>query len=253
MLSSVRDINSKQYNENMANLSSSYLGLKLKSPLIVSSSGLTDSIEKLHIAEESGAGAVVLKSLFEEQINFQAGQLTESSDYPEAADYINYYNKSNSLENYLKLIREARKNLNIPVIPSINCVSSDDWINFAKNIENEGADALEINMFFLPIDKSISAKDAEKVYFDLIEKLTSVVSIPVSLKLGQRFSNLLNLVDNFYKRGVKGVVLFNRFYEPDIDINSMNITPSSVFSSPSDRRYVLRWIEWLMHLLRIYS
>lgn len=226
----------------MANLSTSYLGLKLSSPLILSSSGLTDSIDKLKIAQDSGAGAAVLKSLFEEQINFQAGKLAESSDYPEAADYINYYTRSNSLETYLKLIKDAKSEVSIPVIPSINCVSSKEWIEFARNIEREGADALEINMFFMPVDKKLSPQDAEKVYFDLIEKLVSTLSIPVSIKLGQRFSNLLNLVDRFYNRGVKGVVLFNRFYEPDIDINSMSITPAAVFSSESDRRYVLRWI-----------
>ncbi len=226
----------------MANLSTNYLGLNIKSPLVVSSSGLTDNIEKLKLAEESGAGAVVLKSLFEEQINFQAGQLAQSSDYPEAADYINYYTRSNSLDNYLTLIRDAGKQLTIPVIPSINCVSSKDWISFAKSIENEGADALEVNMFFMPVDKSMSSQAVEDNYLRLVERLTSELSIPVALKIGQRFSNLLNLVDKFYNMGVKGVVLFNRFYEPDIDINTLNITPASVFSSTSDRRYVLRWI-----------
>ena len=196
----------------------------------------------MKIAQDFGAGAAVLKSLFEEQINFQAGKLAESSVYPEAADYINYYTRSNSLETYLKLIKDARSEVSIPVIPSINCVSSKEWIEFARNIEGEGADALEINMFFMPVDKKMTPQDAEKVYFDLIEKLVSLLKIPVSIKLGQRFSNLLNLVDRFYHRGVKGVVLFNRFYEPDIDINSISITPASVFSTDSDRRYVLRWI-----------
>lgn len=226
----------------MANLSTNYLGLNISSPLIVSSSGLTDNIDKLKLAEESGAGAVILKSLFEEQINFQAGQLSESSDYPEAADYINYYTRSNSLDNYLTLIREAGKQLSIPVIPSINCVSAKDWISFAKSIEDEGASALEVNMFFMPIDKTMSSQVVEDNYLELVEKLISSLNIPVSLKIGQRFSNLLNLVDKFYNMGVKGVVMFNRFYEPDIDINTMNLTPASVFSSSSDKRYVLRWV-----------
>ena len=226
----------------MANLASKYLGLELNSPLIVSSSGLTDELDKLKLAEDSGAGAIVLKSLFEEQINFQAGQLAESSDYPEAADYINYYTKSHSLDKYLGLIREAREKLSVPVIPSINCVSSQGWINFAKNIEGAGASAIEINMFFLPADKNLGPAEAEEKYMQLARKLKSELSIPVSLKLGQRFSNLLNIVDRFYNLGIDGVVLFNRFYEPDIDINTMNITPAAVFSSASDRRYVLRWI-----------
>jgi len=226
----------------MANLASNYLGMKINSPLIVSSSGLTDDIEKLKLAEDSGAGAVVLKSLFEEQINFQAGQLAKSSDYPEAADYINYYTRSHSLDNYLKLIRDAGEKLSIPVIPSINCISSDDWIDFAKNIEGAGAKAIEINMFFLPVDKDVTSAAAEDQYMELVRKLKGELTVPVALKIGQRFSNLLNMVDRFYKLGVDGVVLFNRFYEPDIDINSLNITPATVFSSTSDRRYVLRWI-----------
>jgi dihydroorotate dehydrogenase (fumarate) len=226
----------------MSNLNTKYLGFNLKSPLIVSSSGLTDNIDKLKAAEDNMAGAVVLKSLFEEQINHQAGSLHTTSDYPEATDYINSYTKSHSLDLYLNLISQAKKSLDIPIIPSINCITSDDWISFAKSIEGAGADALEINVFFLPLDKKMSAFEAEKLYFTLIEKLKKSISIPIVLKLGQRFSNLLNLVDQFYNRGVEGVVLFNRFYEPDIDINSLNITPASVFSSPEDKRYVLRWI-----------
>lgn len=226
----------------MSDLKCKYLGLDLRSPLIVGSSGLTDNIDKLKAAEDNMAGAVVLKSLFEEQINFQSGALHSTSDYPEATDYINSYTKSHSLDLYLDLIAKAKQKLSIPVIPSINCISSNDWINFARSIESAGADALEINLFFLPTDKKMSSTQAEKLYLDLIERLKKTISIPVSLKLGQRFSNLLHLVDQFYNRGVEGVVLFNRFYEPDIDINSLNITPAAVFSSPDDKRYVLRWI-----------
>jgi len=226
----------------MTSLKSKYIGLDLRNPLIVSSSGLTDNIDKLKSAEDNMAGAVVLKSLFEEQINYQAGTLQPSSDYPEASDYIAYYTKSHSLDNYLNLIRQAKESLDIPVIPSINCVTSDDWINFARNIERAGADALEVNVFFLPVDKNMNPANAEKLYFDLIEKLKKTITIPVSIKLGQRFTNLLYLADQLYNRGVEGVVLFNRFYEPDIDINTLNITPAAVFSTPEDKRYVLRWV-----------
>ena len=226
----------------MASLKTKYLGLELNSPLVISSSGLTDNLDKLRIAEDSGAGAVVLKSLFEEQINHQAGLLAESVDYPEASDYVSYYTKSHSLDNYLKLISSARDSLHIPVIPSINCVTKEDWISFAARIEEAGADALEINVFFLPVDKNITPAAAEKIYFDLIQEVKKTIKIPVSVKLGQRFSNLLNLVDQLCNRGVNGVVLFNRFFEPDIDINTMNISPASVFSTPEDKRYVLRWV-----------
>lgn len=224
------------------NLETNYLGLKLRNPLIISSSGLTDSLDKIKSAAEYGAGAVVLKSIFEEQINYQAGMLSASSDYPEASDYISYYTKTHSLDNYLKLITSAKEATDIPVIPSINCISADDWINFAKNIESAGADALEVNMLFLPVDKTTTPANAEKLYFELVERLRDTLKIPFAIKLGQRFTNLFYMIDQLYNRGTNGVVLFNRFFEPDIDINSMNIIPASVFSNPDDKRNVLRWI-----------
>ena len=224
------------------NLETNYLGLTLRNPLIISSSGLTDSLDKIKAAADYGAGAVVLKSIFEEQINYQAGILLVGSDYPEASDYISYYTKTHSLDNYLKLIRSAKESTDIPVIPSINCVSVDDWINYAKNIESAGADALEVNMFFMPLDKTIRPANAEKLYFELVERLRVTLKIPFAIKLGQRFTNLFYLIDQLYNRGANGVVLFNRFFEPDIDVNSMNIIPASVFSSPDDKRNVLRWI-----------
>lgn len=226
----------------MVKLETKYLGLTLRNPLIVSSSGLADSADKIKKIEDYGAGAVVLKSIFEEQINYQAGVLSEGEDYPEASDYISYYTKTHSLDNYLKLIRTAKESTDIPVIPSINCVSADDWINFAKNIESAGADALEVNVFFLPLDKSSKPVSSEKLYFELVERLRKTLSIPFAIKLGQRFTNLFYIIDQLYNRGTNGVVLFNRFFEPDIDINAMNITPSAVFSSPDEKRNVLRWI-----------
>lgn len=224
------------------NLETNYLGLTLRNPLIISSSGLTDNLEKIEAAADYGAGAVVLKSIFEEQINYQAGVLSVGSDYPEASDYILYYTKSHSLDNYLKLIKSAKESTDIPVIPSINCVTADDWINYAKNIEEAGADALEVNMFFLPLDKVTRPASGEKLYFKLVEKLRKTLRIPFAIKLGQRFTNLFYLIDQLYNRGVNGVVLFNRFFEPDIDVHTMNIIPASVFSNPEDKRNVLRWI-----------
>ena len=226
----------------MEKLKTTYLGLPLTSPLIVSSSSLTSTPDRLREAEDSGAGAVVLKSLFEEQINFYSNTLSENESYPEADDYISYYTRSRGVDEYLNLIRTAKESLGIPVIPSINCISAKGWVDFAKNIASAGADALEINVFFLPTDSKTSSADAEKLYFTLIEKLVKIIDIPVVIKIGQRFSNILYIIDQFYRRGVKGVVMFNRFYEPDIDIETMNIVPSSVFSTESERRYVLRWI-----------
>ncbi|MDO9580799.1 MAG: dihydroorotate dehydrogenase-like protein [Bacteroidales bacterium] len=226
----------------MEKLTTKYLGLTLKSPLIVSSSRLTTTIEHLKEAEESGAGAVVLKSLFEEQINHHIRSLSVSSDYPEADDYIAYYTKSNSVNEYLKLIKDAKKSIGIPVIPSINCFSAKGWTDFARNIAESGADAIEINVFFMPLDRKRSSSDSEKIYFELIEKLKATISIPIALKIGYKFSNILYMIDQFYMREIEGVVMFNRFYEPDIDVNKMEIVPASVFSNSSERRYVLRWI-----------
>jgi len=226
----------------MEKLGVKYLGLILRSPLIVSSSRLTSTLGYLKEAEDCGAGAVVLKSLFEEQINKHIHTLSTSQSYPEADDYISNYIKSHSVDEYLGLIRKAKEILSIPVIPSINCFSSEGWTGFAKNIADAGADAIEINVFFLPLDRKKSSADSEKVYYDLIEKLKKTVKIPIAIKLGFRFSNILHLIDQFYMRKVEGVVMFNRFYEPDIDIDKMDIVPASIFSTEKERRLVIRWI-----------
>lgn len=226
----------------MEKLTTNYLGLKLSSPVILSSSRLTSTVEGLVEAEENGAGAVVLKSLFEEQIMYHVNSLPSSTGYPEADDYITYYTKSHSVDEYLTIIKNAKKKLTIPVIPSINCFSSEGWIDFARIISESGADALEINVFFMPTNRKISSADSEKVYFELIEKLKNKVKIPLVLKIGSRFSNILYMVDQFYMRGVEGVVMFNRFYEPDIDVKKLEIVPASIFSKSDERRNVLRWI-----------
>jgi len=226
----------------MENLTTKYLGLTLKSPLIISSSRLTSTIGQLKEAEDNGAGAVVLKSLFEEQINYHIHSISSSHGYPEADDYLSNYIHDNSVESYLELIRKAKKNLSIPVIPSINCYTSRGWTGFAKNMAEAGADALEINVFFMPTDRKKSSADSEKLYLELIENLKKSVKIPLVLKIGFRFSNILFMIDQFYNRGIEGVVMFNRFYEPDIDINKMEVIPAEIFSQENERRYVLRWI-----------
>ncbi|TVR74791.1 MAG: dihydroorotate dehydrogenase-like protein [Marinilabiliales bacterium] len=225
----------------MPNLEVNYMGIKLKNPVIAGSSGLTASIEKIRTLEEAGAGAVVLKSLFEEQINYEAGSLIMNHDYPEAEDYIRNYTKSNSVENYLSLIEEAKKVVSIPVIASINCITASDWVSFSRRIEEAGADALELNVYYLPTDKFMPPADFENIYYDLVSKVTGILKIPVAIKLGNHFTNLLGLVDRLYALGARGVVLFNRFYEPDIDIDRMKLTSADVFSNPSDLRHVLRW------------
>lgn len=226
----------------MAHLRCSYLGLALRNPVIVSSSGLTDSVEKIKTLEQSGAGAVVLKSLFEEQILHESGFLESNSDYPEAHDYIRSYVQHSSLEDYLKLIRQAKSEVNIPVIASINCTSNTEWVSFASDIEKAGADALEINVYFVPTNKEKSASDYEQLYTELAQRLRATVRIPLSFKLGMYFTNLPSVVNQLANRKIDGVVLFNRFYAPDIDPGQMKITSADVLSTPSDIRQSLRWV-----------
>jgi dihydroorotate dehydrogenase (fumarate) len=224
----------------MGKLTTKYLGFNLNTPLIVSSSRLTSTLENLKTAEDSGAGAVVLKSLFEEQINQHISIVPSLPGFPEADDYISSYTRSHSVDEYLDLIRSAKESLSIPVIASINCYSSEGWIGFAKNIADAGADAIEINVFFMPLDRKKSSSESEKIYLDLIEELKKAINIPIAIKIGFRFSNILYMIDQFYMRGIDGVVMFNRFYEPDIDIKNLEIVPASVFSDENEMRYVLR-------------
>ncbi len=233
----------------MVNLSTSYLGLQLKNPLVVGSSGLTNSIENLIVIEKNGAGAVVLKSLFEEQIHNTASTTIMEDEYsnlyPEAEDYIRNYTHENDVSIYLNLISEAKQKLSIPVIASINCISSSQWIDFAKKIELAGADALELNIGVLPSDPNKNSIENEKIYFDITEKILKTVNIPVSIKLSYYFSSLAKSMITLSWTGIKGLVFFNRFYTPDFDIENMEIKSSFVFSSPSDLSLSLRWVAML--------
>ena len=226
----------------MRTLNTRYLGLELSSPVIAGSSNFTSKVESIIEAEAAGAGAVVLKSLFEEQIVSMAHSLSARESYPEADDYLQYYTRTNSVESYLDLVARARKSVKIPVIASINCFSPKGWIDFAVEIEKAGASALEVNIFFIPVDKHQSCSDSEAVYFKVIDNLRKKLQIPVSVKIGLRFSNLLNFAWQMHNHGASGIVMFNRFYEPDFDINNLNVVPASVLSNPVEQRYVLRWV-----------
>ena len=226
----------------MISLKTSYLGLELENPLIASSSGLTDSAEKVLKLEKAGIGAVVLKSLFEEQINMNAGSaIDQSQDYPEAFDYVKNYVRSENLETYLNLVRSCSEKASIPIIASINCYSGGEWVDFAKRIEEAGADALELNVFIM----NASLKDDsgfDNKHYEIVRNIRKVVSIPVSVKISFYFNNIVHVVDRLKAEGAKGVVLFNRFYQPDINIDKMELTSSEVFSVPSDLHNTLRWV-----------
>lgn len=234
-------------------LSVKYMGLDLKSPLIVGSSGLTNSVEKVKELESFGAGAVVLKSLFEEQILFEADAAGKQNeyDYPEALDYIKSYAKDESINTYLKLIEDCKKQVTIPIIASVNCVTDGEWLNFAQKMEKAGADALELNVSLLPTDIEKSSADNEKLYFALVEQVTKVIKIPIALKMSHYSAGLANLVRTLsWTKKVDAFVLFNRYYNPDIDINTMKITSSGVFSTPGDIAASLRWVAVLSDKIR---
>lgn len=233
----------------MVNLEASYMGLKLKNPIIVGSSGLTNSVENIVEIAKHGAGAVVLKSLFEEQIRHSASntiiQNEFGNNYPEAEDYIRNYTRETDVANYLKLIEESKKAVDIPIIASINCISDTEWITFAKQIENAGADALELNVFVLPSDPNRESAQNEAVYFDIVKKILEAVNIPVALKISYYFSSLAKTVTKLSWTGVKGIVLFNRFFSPDIDIENLEVKTTNVFSTPSELAISLRWIAMM--------
>ena len=230
----------------MANLETTYLGLKLKNPLVAASSGITNSAEKIKKLEQAGIGAVVLKSVFEEQINNEVTSMlmqdVHNAGYPEAEDYIRNYLRDNTITKHLKLIEETKKSVNIPVIASVNCVSASEWTTFAKDFQEAGADALELNIFYVPVDRHEKPGVVEQLYLDVLEKVKKEVSIPVSVKIGLYHSNIIGMVDKLKARGAKGVVMFNRFYEPDIDLDKLELTSSEIFSSPVEIRHTLRWV-----------
>jgi dihydroorotate dehydrogenase (fumarate) len=230
----------------MVDLSTQYLGMTLKNPVIAGSSGLTNSVKNIRDFEANGAGAVVLKSIFEEEIAFEYEDiLKEASEEGVSLDQFDYYDfhiKGEKLDKYTTLIEESKKNVSIPVIASINCVYSHEWTSFAKQLQTAGADALELNMFFLPTEFDRTTEEKEKAYFQIIEKVQKEVSIPIALKISYYFSNLGPMIQKLSETGVAGLVLFNRFYSPDFDIDKMEVVSSSVFSTPSDLPISLRWI-----------
>ena len=232
----------------MTDLSTTYLGFQLKNPIIVGSSGLTDSVEKIIHLEAMGAGAVVLKSLFEEEIIMEMEETIYAMTnrnfvFPETMDYMETIVKDDILLNYLELIADAKKAVEIPVIASINCVSSQKWTYFAKEIEKAGADALELNLFFLPTDTQRGEKEIMQATFDIISKVKGSIRIPVALKISTFQSNLLRYVEHIDQAGVEGIVLFNRSWLPDIDINHLVVSSGFVLSSPSDIGNTLRWVS----------
>lgn len=229
----------------MADLSVFYLGLLLRNPIIVGSCGLTNSFDSIKTLANNGAGAVVLKSLFEEQITINAHSQF-SSNPNEPLDYIKQYSKKNEVGQYLKLIENCKKEIKIPVIASINCITKNEWVSFAKEIESAGADALELNIALLSSDVKISGEKNEAKYFEILKTLRHKIRIPLSIKISNHSSGLAHLIKQINGvEQVKGVVLFNRHYSPDFDIDNMKIISAPLFSHPDDYAETLRWVALL--------
>ena len=223
------------------NMKTSYAGLTLRNPIIIGSSGLTNKAERNKEFEKAGAGAIVLKSLFEEQIELQSAAMQQESDYPEAADYIRGYVEANQVNDYLELIRKSKEFCTIPIIASINCYKAAAWTNFARQIAEAGADALELNVFFMETDLHDHVEAVKETYVNILREVKAAIQIPVIMKIGKQYSNIPALVQALKANGADGVVLFNRFYQPDIDINTMQLVSGNVFSSPADLSDTLRW------------
>lgn len=228
------------------------MGLKLRNPLIVGSSGLTNAVENIVEIERNGAGAVILKSLFEEQIHNAADGIISRGTalYQESEDYVRSFSRPDDLKGYLDLIRKAKQAVAIPVIASINCISDSGWVSSAKKIEDAGADGLELNISVLPSDPEKEAGDNEKVYFRITEKILKEIKIPVAVKVSYYFTDLAKTLTLLSKTGISGLVMFNRFYSPDFDIEREEVKTTFVFTSPSDIAISLRWIAMLSPLAK---
>lgn len=221
-----------------------FAGLKLKNPLVVSSSGLTENIDKIKILEKAGAGAVVLKSLFEEQImmSVEDSLRKNDNDYPEALDFLRTFLTTDHVGKYLQLIRDCKAECEIPVIASINCYTMRGWTDFAKQIEEAGADALEVNIMSVNTSKEYKFGQEEQLYIDILAALKKTVSIPVIMKMSRQFTNLVSLANQLQHNDVDGLVLFNRSYTPDIDIETLKFHPGPVFTDPAAFNETLRWV-----------
>jgi len=236
--------------KKMPDLSVKYMGLNLKNPIIAGSSGLTRSIDDLQRMEESGVAAIVMQSLFEEQIyldmDFKRLKVSEKNSihahHSKSFDYVETHVREGHLSDYVQTIHNAKKKLKIPVIASINCISSCGWTSFASRLQDAGADAIELNIAVLSIDPLLSAIDIEQLHLDIIHQVRAVVNIPIAVKISPFFTNHSHVIDDIAAAGVSGIVLFSRFFSPDIDIENMKVTIASKYTTSNALPNTLRWI-----------
>ena len=235
----------------MVDLSTNYLGLTLRNPLVVAASPLCKEITNLRHMEDCGAGAIVLHSLFEEQLNIESNELDrflwDSSDlgaesttiFPDLGQY------NIGPEGYLEHIRKAKQTVGIPVIASLNGVSRGGWVSYAREMQKAGADAIELNVYFVPAESNATAADIEQLYLDLVAEVKKHVTIPVSVKVGPYFSAFANMAQRLEQAGANGIVIFNRFYQPDFDLDALEVTPVVALSSSSELLLRLHWAAML--------
>lgn len=240
----------------MTNLTTKYLGLTLKNPLVASASPLSKKVEMVKALEDAGIAAVVMYSLFEEQITHESNALdyfltrgTES--FPEALTYFPEFENYNiGPENYLDLIATLKSSVEIPIIASLNGISSGGWIEYAKKMEQAGADALELNIYYIPTDMKITSQELENAQVELVADVRSQVSIPLAIKLSPFYTALPHFANRLVAAGADSLVLFNRFYQPDIDIQTLEVVPSLMLSDSYDMRLPLRWVAILYDQLK---
>lgn len=232
-------------------LSTNYLGLQLKNPIVPSASPLSEDISNIKLMEDAGAAAVVLYSLFEEQIEHESLELNyytsiHNESYAEATTYFSEpFGFKTGPEEYLEHIRKAKEAVDIPVIASLNGKSLGGWVDYAKKIEAAGANALELNIYLLATDAARNSTMVEKDYVEIVKAVTSSINIPVAVKMHPYFSSVANVASQLDTAGARGLVLFNRFYQPDIDLETLEVTPNVLLSTPMSMRLPLRWIAIL--------
>ncbi len=232
----------------MSDLTTTYLGLKLRTPLMASASPLSHEVDNIRRLEDAGSSAVVLYSLFEEQLRRENLELEQnlSAGTESFAESLTYFPQSldffSGPEEYLEHIAKTRKAVKIPIIASLNGATLGGWTDYARRIEEAGADAIECNIYFIPTDTHASSNDIESIYLDIAREVKLAVHIPVAVKLSPFFSNMANMAKRLDAVGVDGLVLFNRFYQPDIDLDNLVLRPNVLLSTPQDLRLPLTWI-----------
>jgi dihydroorotate dehydrogenase (fumarate) len=232
-------------------ITTTYLGLKLKSPIVPSAGPLSEKISNIREMEDAGAGAVVLYSIFEEQIEHEQLELhhhtsLHSESFAEATSYLpEPFDFKLGPDEYLNHIRKSKEAVDIPIIASLNGKSIGGWTDYAKKMEQAGADALELNIYLLPTDAKKSAAEVEKTYVDIVKAVKSSVKIPFAVKMHPFFSSTSNMAAELSKAGADGLVMFNRFYQPDIDLETLDVVPNVILSTPMEMRLPLRWIAMM--------